>query len=1154
MDIASLGIKIDTSDAATAVTDLDKVTQAGAKAEKAAEGVAAGFEKASSAANDLSTTEKKLAESTDDAKARLLAMAKASLESSEYVKSLTTSTQGNTAALDAARSSGTDYVALQKRFRAESDALVGTTDKAAASARQAAAATGVQAEGLQALLAKINPVAGALGKLDEQQAQLQKYKNAGVIDAETFKDYSSQIEGARQKVGAFGEELKKGGVSAGQTANALRQLPAQFTDIFTSLAGGQNPLMVLIQQGGQIKDSFGGIGNTFDVLGAKIKAMFSGGAGAAVLGESLAGIAANSKDVADKAGDASAGLSGLAESSNTAAEAASNASKAVGSISPSVSAASMSMLGMVGAVAAVVAVVGVLAYSYSQGSKETDAYNQSLILTGNYAGTTSGQLADMARQISATNGTVGQAAETLAKLAGSGVIAGESFQAVAEAASLMEDATGKSVDATIAEFVKIGKDPVAAAKDLNEQYNFLTASVYAQIVALKDQGDTISAAKLLTDTYADTVQSRSKQITDNLNLWQKAWKGIKDTTSDVVDGLNNVGREKTYEDQIKDLKARLTGSSAYDVGGVRMNAGAVSPKDRADIQGQISFLELQRDAEKSLGQYTENRKVSIRAANDAQDYLNAGLKSAKSNAEKLADEYAKIDAKAKASALEGVVYSQKQIDLLRAAAAEKLKDPKGPANQLNLTVFNDAQNSLKTLQDTYSNTEKQLDASQKAGLISASAYAVQKSVLINAEKEQVTAAYEAEISALEAVKAKSGTTAEQRISLDQKIADARTSMVKAQKDADSQQEVLATAEKGRLDKQTYAIDQYVQALSQQQKALALAGQRAVVGVGRGDRQNTLDGQLNSQQDRYAQQSLDLENQRSDPSRNMDPEEFKKKSQALADANKAATDQIQQNYADVEAAQGDWTKGATSAWENYLDSAKNIAGQTKSLFGNAFSSMEDAVVNFAMTGKLSFADFAKSIIADMARIATRQASSALLSSLVGAATSYFGGSSAGGNGLAAGSAGATSSSLGASSAGYSSNYFPQAKGGAWGSGVQLFADGGAFSNSVVSTPTAFGMSSGKTGVMGEAGPEAIMPLTRTSSGALGVRALGGGSSSGTTISVQVMVASDGSTSSTASDPAYQQFGKDLADFVDQRYQKLVSKDLGQGGRIKRAITG
>lgn len=52
---------------------------------------------------------------------------------------------------------------------------------------------------------------------------------------------------------------KAGEVSARQAAAAMRQLPAQFTDVATSLASGQNPLLVLLQQGGQIKDSFGGI-------------------------------------------------------------------------------------------------------------------------------------------------------------------------------------------------------------------------------------------------------------------------------------------------------------------------------------------------------------------------------------------------------------------------------------------------------------------------------------------------------------------------------------------------------------------------------------------------------------------------------------------------------------------------------------------------------------------------------------------------------------------------------------------------------------------------------------------------------------------------------------------------------------------------------
>lgn len=57
------------------------------------------------------------------------------------------------------------------------------------------------------------------------------------------------------------------GVSARQTAAAMRTLPAQFTDIATQLAGGQNPFLVLLQQGGQIKDSFGGVGNAVRALG-----------------------------------------------------------------------------------------------------------------------------------------------------------------------------------------------------------------------------------------------------------------------------------------------------------------------------------------------------------------------------------------------------------------------------------------------------------------------------------------------------------------------------------------------------------------------------------------------------------------------------------------------------------------------------------------------------------------------------------------------------------------------------------------------------------------------------------------------------------------------------------------------------------------------
>ncbi|WP_251962296.1 phage tail length tape measure family protein [Pseudomonas sp. Marseille-Q5299] len=145
-----------------------------------------------------------------------------------------------------------------------------------------------------------------------------------------------------------------------------------------------------------------------------------------------------------------------------------------------------------------VAAAGVGA-AYYKGSRETDEFRKALVLSGNAAGSNVGAMADLARQISTTVGTTGAAADALVQVANSGKIAGDSFGVVATAALQMKDATGRAVEETIADFVKIGKDPVAAARELNEQYGFLTGATYAQIQAMKDQGDTVGAARLLTD-------------------------------------------------------------------------------------------------------------------------------------------------------------------------------------------------------------------------------------------------------------------------------------------------------------------------------------------------------------------------------------------------------------------------------------------------------------------------------------------------------------------------------------------------------------------------------------------------------------------------------------------------------------------------------
>ncbi|WP_439821405.1 phage tail tape measure protein [Pseudomonas sp. HLG18] len=819
--------------------------------------------------------------------------------------------------------------------------------------------------------------------------------------------------------------------------------------------------------------------------------------------------------------------------------------RAVAQLGAGAGAGAAGLLAMLAPIALATAAVGGLAYAFYKGSEEQDSYNKSLILTGNYAGVSAGQLGDMARQVSATVGTTGQAAAVLALLADNGKIAGESFTGITQAAVSMQETTGKAISETVAEFAKLADDPVKASAALNEQYHYLTASVYSQIAALEKQGDHAGAVKLATEQYADAINERTPRILENLSFWEKGYNAV----ARAADGLKNIGRPDINAD-IEQARRNLESAQSGNVGLFQ------NKQEMIDLyQNRLNMLEDQKAAEADIAKWQGEQAKAQGDAVSSMAKIDALTKSAWTNEQKRTDaikEYKRQLEDIRKVAPNDPRLNQAAIDKNLANINDQFKDPKAAGTQVDLTGFNNAKNNLAAISEEYKNAQKELDAAQKAGLIAQADYALKREALIGNERDEVTAAYEAEIAALEAAKAKKTTSAAQSVQLDQKIADARAGMVKAQKEADSQLEVLATNETGRLARQERSITTYVQALAQQQRALELAGQRAVLGVGQGDRQNALNNELNSQQDRFAQQSLELANQKSDPSRNMSEEEFTRKSRALADANKAATDQIRQNYADVEAAQGDWTKGATSAWANYLDSASNIAGQTKTLFGNAFSSMEDAIVNFAMTGKLSFADFTKSILADMARIATRQASSALLSSLVGAATSYFTGGG-GGNGLAAGSAGATSSNLGASSAGYSSSYFPQALGGAWSSGVQMFANGGAFTNSIVSTPTAFGMAGGQSGVMGEAGPEAIMPLTRTSSGKLGVIAAGGGSGTAISISAPVTVVTE-DRSSEGMQIDQQALSKNLQTQMRAVAERVVADSWQPGGASFRRANG
>lgn len=129
--------------------------------------------------------------------------------------------------------------------------LAGVTSKPLQGVQAGSAALGATAE-------KLNQVAVGAAKAD------------AALSAVATKSVQAASPAAAASLGVTAGQIDRVGVSAAQTAQALRQLPMQFSDIVVSLQAGQSPMQVLLQQGSQIKDQFGGIGPAAQAMGGYI--------------------------------------------------------------------------------------------------------------------------------------------------------------------------------------------------------------------------------------------------------------------------------------------------------------------------------------------------------------------------------------------------------------------------------------------------------------------------------------------------------------------------------------------------------------------------------------------------------------------------------------------------------------------------------------------------------------------------------------------------------------------------------------------------------------------------------------------------------------------------------------------------------------------
>lgn len=136
--------------------------------------------------------------------------------------------------------------------------------------REAVKAHDEQVTALRRLEAQIDPVGEAFRRLNEQQRQLDTAKTSGMLSPLAYDRLNSKLAESRDALEKTQAQLGKTSQSAAQTANAMRMIPAQMTDIIVGLSTGQSPFMVLMQQGGQLKDMFGGIGPAIKGVGGYV--------------------------------------------------------------------------------------------------------------------------------------------------------------------------------------------------------------------------------------------------------------------------------------------------------------------------------------------------------------------------------------------------------------------------------------------------------------------------------------------------------------------------------------------------------------------------------------------------------------------------------------------------------------------------------------------------------------------------------------------------------------------------------------------------------------------------------------------------------------------------------------------------------------------
>lgn len=668
----------------------------------------------------------------------------------------------------------------------------------------------------------------------------------------------------------------------------------------------------------------------------------------------------------------------------------------------------------------------------------------------------------------------------------SGKVASSSLEQVTTAILKTSEATGISTDQLVNDFNEIAKDPVSAISKLNDQYHFLTLATYNQIKALQDEENQQEAARIATEAYSSSMVQRSNQIKENLGYLEFAWKAVADSAKWAWDSMLDVGREVSIDQKISDVLRQIEEIEKNTRPGV-FGLGGIG--DGGAQTKRLAQLKQQLGA-------LQSEKVT-------QDVLNSSI-----------DDYNRrqqegIELRQKADALSKQYQTREQQRASELAKLEKLK------NQYSKEEYN---NLVAQINERYKEPKQ-----PKAKSYSDDAA---QRMIDHLNQQNVLLSSQAELTV------KLSSSEQELLKWRQQIADLESRpSSKLTQDQKSlllhQEEITALMEKNvAIEKNNRLIKESSEIASWRGSLQASIDNRQqgydiqIAGYGLGDKNQQRQQELLRIEREYNNQRLQLERDYADKSRGVSEHVYQEKLQALNEALEREKEIVRQKNEQLDIQAGDWVSGASQGFNNWLDNTKDISGQIESTTTQVFDGMTDALGDFVTTGKANFRSFATSVISDLSRIALKASITGIFDSI----------NSSSSGGLL----GTIGSAI--------SKFIPNAKGGVYDSPSLS-----VYSNGIYDTPQFFAFAKGG-GVFGEAGPEAIMPLTRTSDGSLGVRAIsskgdnGGGDIVYSPV-YQITIQNDGQNGEIGP-----QAVKILMGMVDQRVQGVLQNMRRDGGML------